>query len=100
MVADVGVGVGVEQPERHIHALDLGDAVLAAEQIRQQALALHMVAQGGLGRFFVELEGNDVVGLQVAGQAAVSTMGLPQNGQAVAAVLSSHTSSPPQLLQV
>ena len=29
-----------------------------------------MVAQGGLGRLFVELEGNDVVGLQVAGQAA------------------------------
>ena len=29
-----------------------------------------MVAQGGLGRFFVELEGNDVIGLQVAGQAA------------------------------
>ena len=31
VVADVGVGVGIEQPERHIHALDLGDAVFAAE---------------------------------------------------------------------
>ena len=30
----------------------------------------------------------------------IMTTGLPQNGQAVAAVLSSHTSSPPQLLQV
>ena len=29
-----------------------------------------MVAQGGLGRRFVEREGNDVIGLQVAGQAA------------------------------
>ena len=60
----VGVGVGVKQPERHIHALDLGDAVLAAEQVRQQALALHMVAQGGLGRLFVELERDNDIRLQ------------------------------------
>ena len=66
--AQLGVGVAVVQPEGHIHALDLVDMVLAAEHLGQQGLALEVLLQLFLRRFFIQLEGDDEVGAQVSGK--------------------------------
>ena len=44
----------------------------------------------------VKLEWNDKIGFKHTGELLIITTGLPQNGQAVAAVVASPTISPPQ----
>ena len=51
--SQLSVGVAVKEPERHIHALDLVDVVLAAEHPGQQDLALEVLLQLCLGGLFV-----------------------------------------------
>ena len=62
-------GLGVVEPEGHVDALNLVDAVAAGEALRQQDLAFIVLGQGLLGGLVVELEGNHELGLKIAGKA-------------------------------
>ena len=62
-------GLGVIEPEGHVDALNLVDAVAAGEALRQQDLALIVLGQGLLGGLVVEFEGNHELGPEIAGKA-------------------------------
>ena len=83
--------MGIEEPERDIYALYLVDMILVFKCLREQTLAADMLFKRRLCVILVELEGNDTIG-----NCSIITTGLPQNGQAVAAVVASPTISPPQ----
>ena len=61
-VSDTGIRVGVEQPERNVHALDLVDVVLILEYLRQKPLACQMLLKSRLCRVLIKLERDHKVG--------------------------------------
>ena len=67
-VSAVRLRVGLEQPEGHVHAGDLFDAVFIHKALGQQLLPLAVVAQGFLGLLFALLEGDHAVGPVRAGK--------------------------------
>ena len=80
VVAAAGVGLGVEQPEGHVNALNLGDVVLALERLGQEGFALIIFGQLGDGGVLVHLEGQDVFGLQLARKLAAQHGGVAAVG--------------------
>ena len=58
------------KPERHVNALDFLDVVVRGEIVGQQRLSAVVLLQGRNGRIAVELEGDDVIGLEDVGQLA------------------------------
>ena len=74
------VGLGIVKPEGDIYALDLRDVVLALERLGQEGLALVISGQLGDGGLFVQLEGQDVFRLQLAGELAAQHRGVAAVG--------------------
>ena len=68
LVGAVRLRVGLEQPEGHVYAGDLFDAVLVHKALGQQLLSLAVVAQGFLGLLLALLEGDHAVGPVRAGK--------------------------------
>ena len=80
----------------HICPLYLVDMILVFKCLREQAFAADMLFKRRLCVILVEFEGNNKIGLEHTENCSIITTGLPQNGQAVAAVVASPTISPPQ----
>ena len=59
----LAAGRPVVEPERHVHALHMGDAVLRGEFLRKELLALVILGKRLLGGGLVQLERDDKVGL-------------------------------------
>ena len=59
----LAAGRSVVEPERHVHALHMGDAVLRGEFLRKELLALVILGKRLLGGGLVQLERDDKVGL-------------------------------------
>ena len=82
-IGNPGVGIGVEQPEGNIHALDFVNMVIGFERLGEQRFSLEVAGKGCFGGFLVQLEGNDVIRTQRAFEpshhddrvAAVGTVG-------------------------
>ena len=64
----VGIGRRIEEPEGHVDALDLLDMVVAAETARQELLALIILLQGANRGLLVQLERQNIVGLEHPGE--------------------------------
>lgn len=62
-VADICVGIRIEDPERNIHALDLVDMVLILKRLGKQLFTTVMLIQRYLCCFFIQLEGNHIIRL-------------------------------------
>ena len=65
---DVAFGRARVQPERHVHALDFLEVVAFGEAVRQEFLVAVVVLESGDGVVLVELERDDVIGLQHVGK--------------------------------
>ena len=70
LVPAARVNMGVVEPEGNIHALNFLDVVVAAEGFWQEELSFIIPGQLVDGGFPVELEGDDVLGFQFAGEFA------------------------------
>ena len=63
MITHPRVCIGIKQPERHIHTLDLINMILIFENFRQQPLAGQVLHQSLFSSFFVQLKRDDQIGL-------------------------------------
>ena len=79
LVADIGIGIGIEKPKRDINALYFIDAVFGPEYLREQAFALEMLAKPCLCRLLIQFEGDNEIRLERAAQ-------LARNNNRVAAI--------------
>ena len=60
----MGIRIGIKQPERDIHALDLVNMVLILKNLREQSFAAIMLHKRSFGRLFIQLKRNDIVRAQ------------------------------------
>ena len=80
VIVEIGVCIGVVQPEGNVDALDLIEVVFLGEELGQQLFLLHKGLELQLGVLLAELEGENVVGLERAGEAARQHDGVPAEG--------------------
>ena len=64
LVADLRIGIRIEQPERDVNTLDLIDVILIGKDLRKQLLAAVVLFECIDRRFFVKLERDDIIGLE------------------------------------
>ena len=65
-ITQIRLRVCVKEPEGNVYPLDFLDMILLLKQLRKQTLSLKMPCKRRLGRRFIELERNHVIGTKIA----------------------------------
>ena len=63
--AELGIHIGIKQPEGDIYALYAVDPVFGCKKVGKQLFALHKVFERGLGAFLIDLERDQIIGTKL-----------------------------------